>query len=266
MAKTSILEKTLNRDRFILIGGLIGIIAISWIYILMGAGMNMSTQEMTGTAQSPEMSNMMMSPITWTLNYALLMFFMWWIMMIAMMLPSASPTILLYGLVSKKNYNQKQGILLTSIFTWGYIIIWGVFSIVATALQWYFESIDLLTPMMSSSSNIFGSSILITAGLYQLTPLKRSCLRLCQHPIQFLNSHWHKGKIGAFRMGIFHGTYCLACCWFLMGLLFFGGVMNLYWITGLTIYVLLEKLIPSKHWLGTLSGITLIIWGILLIA
>ena len=110
MAKTSILEKTLNRDRFILIGGLIGIIAISWIYILMGAGMNMSTQEMTGTAQSPEMSNIMMSPITWTLNYALLMFFMWWIMMIAMMLPSASPTILLYGLVSKKNYNQKQSI------------------------------------------------------------------------------------------------------------------------------------------------------------
>jgi len=116
--------------------------------------------------------------------------------------------------------------------------------------------------MLSSSNTIFGGILLILAGVYQLTPIKRACLKHCRNPIHFLSDHWHSGNFGAFRMGVFHGFYCLACCWFLMGLLFVGGVMNLYWIAGLALYVLIEKTIPTGHWFGTLTGIILSIWGI----
>jgi predicted metal-binding membrane protein len=62
-------------------------------------------------------------------------------------------------------------------------------------------------------------------------------------------------------MGVEHGAYCVGCCWFLMGLLFFGGVMNLYWIVGLALFVLVEKTIPAGHWLGYATGVGLSVWG-----
>ena len=264
MREKTLLETVLKKDRLILIAGLIIIVLLSWIYILTGAGMDMNAMEMTNMTTPKGMGEMMpmMGAAVWTPSYAIMMFFMWWIMMVAMMLPSASPTILLYSLVSKKNYNQNKFLLPTGIFAWGYLVAWGLFSLIATALQWWFESVGWLTPMLSSSNSIFGGILLILAGLYQLTPIKRACLKHCRNPIQFLSNHWHSGNFGAFRMGIFHGFYCLACCWFLMGLLFVGGVMNLYWIAGLAIYVLLEKTIPTGHWLGSLAGIFLSIWGV----
>ena len=80
--------------------------------------------------------------------------------------------------------------------------------------------------------------------------------------MQFVSRHWRPGSGGALRMGLQHGSYCMACCWFLMGLLFVGGVMNLYWIAGLTLFVLLEKTIPVGHWLGSLTGVGLLLWGV----
>jgi len=103
--------------------------------------------------------------------------------------------------------------------------------------------------------------VLIVAGVYQLTPWKHACLRHCRSPFQFITQYWRTGTWGAFRMGIDHGAFCLACCWFLMALLFVGGVMNLYWIAGLALFVLLEKTIPAGHWLGSLTGIGLMVWG-----
>ncbi len=264
MQEKTMLETVLKKDRVFLIGGLVIIILMSWIYILTGAGMDMNAMEMTDMVSPKGMGEMMpmMGAAVWSPSYAILMFFMWWIMMVAMMLPSASPTILLYALVSKKNFNQNKSILPTSLFAWGYLVSWGIFSLIATALQWWFESVGWLTPMLSSSNTIFGGLLLILAGVYQLTPIKRACLKHCRNPILFLHNHWHSGNLGAFRMGIFHGFYCLACCWFLMGLLFVGGVMNLYWIAGLAIYVLIEKSIPTGHWFGSLTGIVLSIWGV----
>ena len=275
MAQNSVLESVLQKDKAILIGGLVSIILISWIYILSGAGMGMDILRMT-IPNSEQMQSMnentslididLMASAVWNTQYAILMFFMWWIMMIAMMLPSASPTILLYAQVIRKNYNRKKYLVPTIIFTLGYIFSWGVFSLIATYTQWGLESLGLLSSMMSSNNVILGSSLLLVAGIYQLTPIKHSCLRHCRHPMQFLTLHWRNGMRGACQMGLYHGIYCLGCCWFLMALLYVGGVMNLFWICGLAIFVFLEKTIPSGHWLAKITGIFLILWGVWLLS
>lgn len=208
----------------------------------------------------------MMSPMPWTPGYAMLMFTMWWIMMIAMMLPSAAPMILLFATINRKQREQKRPYIPTGIFAAGYVVVWGAFSIVATGLLWGLEGYGLLSGMMASTSIVLGAVLLIAAGIWQLTPLKHACLKHCRSPIQFISQHWRKGAEGAFRMGIEHGAYCLGCCWFLMALLFYGGVMNLYWIVGLAVFVLLEKTIPAGHWFGSLAGVGLLGWGIALLA
>ena len=115
--------------------------------------------------------------------------------------------------------------------------------------------------MLSSANPVFGGGMMLLAGIYQLTPLKHACLKHCRQPVQFLTQYWRNGAWGVMLMGVHHGIYCLACCWFLMGLLFVGGIMNLYWIAGLAVFVLLEKTIPVGHWLGNITGIGLIGWG-----
>jgi predicted metal-binding membrane protein len=179
------------------------------------------------------------------------------------MMPSAAPIILLYAAVARRQREKGSDALLpTGIFAWGYVAVWGFFSVIAAALQWWFEAAGILSPMMmNSTSLLFAAAILVAAGLYQLTPAKQACLRHCRGPIQFLMGHWRPGRWGAFWMGAEHGGYCLGCCWALMTLLFFGGVMNLYWIAGLAVIVLLEKTIPAGDALGKVTGGLLMLWG-----
>ncbi len=115
--------------------------------------------------------------------------------------------------------------------------------------------------MLASTSLVLGGVLLIGAGAWQLTPLKQACLKHCRSPLHFIAHGGRKGHFGALRMGLEHGAFCLGCCWFLMGLLFYGGVMNLYWVAGLALFVLLEKTIPVGHWLGRVTGGGLIAWG-----
>ena len=110
-----------------------------------------------------------------------------------------------------------------------------------------------------------GSVILLAAGVWQLTPVKGVCLRHCRSPMGFLVQSWRPGRLGAFRMGLEHGSHCLGCCWFLMGLLFFGGIMNLFWIIGLAGFVLLEKTVPMGSWIGRIVGIGVAVWGALML-
>ena len=169
----------------------------------------------------------MMTPAAWTAGYVVLMFFMWWAMMVAMMLPSAAPMILLFATVNRKQRARADPFVPTSVFAGAYLVTWGGFSLVAVGLQWTLQRLTWLSPMAVSTSSILGGLLLLAAGLYQLTPIKQACLRHCRHPITFLASHWRRGTAGAVRMGLEHGAYCVGCCWFLMGLLFVGGVMNL---------------------------------------
>ncbi len=256
----SIIETVVKRDRLILIGGLVAVVVLSWVYILVGAGMDMTAFEMTAITKNA--SAMVMQPASWTPTYALFMFFMWWVMMIAMMIPSASPVILLFAAINRKQRVKGTPFVSTSVFVLGYIIAWGGFSLLAAALQWGLERVGLMSAMMIATSGLLSGLVLILAGVYQLTPLKHACLRHCRSPIQFVTHHWRKGPFGALRMGIEHGGFCLGCCWTLMILLFVGGVMNLFWIVGLAIFILLERTIPAGHRLGSLGGIGLIVWGL----
>ncbi len=260
------LEEVVRHDRLVVVIALTAVVVLSWTYLLAGAGMGMSAFEMTRLSQNGLAGGMadtaMMMPAIWTPGYAVLMFFMWWVMMLAMMLPSAAPMILLFATINRKQHDTGQPYVATSIFALGYLAAWAGFSTVAVIMQWGFERTGLLSPMLVRTNGIFGGVLLLVAGVYQLTPIKQACLRHCRSPLAFLSIHWRRGARGALRMGLEHGAYCVGCCWFLMGLLFFGGVMNLYWIVGLALFVLLEKFFPAGHWLGYATGVVLSVWGV----
>lgn len=275
LAIDATLDAVVRRDRLVVVAALTAVIALSWAYLLAGAGMGMSAFEMTrmsqfGTARGMCEAGMagmaMMTRAVWTPGYAVLMLFMWWVMMVAMMLPSAAPVILLFAIVNRKQRDAGPPYVATSIFAFGYLAAWAGFSLVAVILQWGFELIGLLSPMLSASNTVLGGVLLLAAGVYQLTPIKHACLRHCRSPHAFLSTHWRRGGRGALRMGLLHGAFCVGCCWFLMGLMFFGGVMNLYWIAGLALFVLCERTVPAGHWLGYATGVVLLVWGAWMLA
>ncbi len=169
--------------------------------------------------------------------------------------------ILLFAAVNRKQHETGHPRVATSIFASGYLATWAGFSLVAVSLQWVFERTGILSPMLVGTNVIFGGVLLLAAGIYQLTPIKHACLRHCRSPLSFLSTHWRRGAGGALRMGLAHGAFCVGCCWFLMGLLFFGGVMNLYWIAGIALFVLFEKTVRAGHWLACASGVALLAWG-----
>jgi len=257
---TSAFEALLRRDRTVVVAALVFVISLSWLWIVTGAGSGMSAIEMTRMPR-----DMVMTPAAWTAAYAALMFAMWWVMMLAMMLPSAAPVLLVFARIGRQGGDVKRPWTPTSCFAAGYVAVWAGFSAVATALQWALEASGLLSAMMVTTATWLGAVILIGAGLWQFAPLKQVCLRYCRSPIGFLTAHWRPGPAGAFRMGLEHGAHCLGCCWFLMALLFFGGVMNLCWIGGLAAYILLEKVFPMGHWLSYATGIGLVGWGAFLL-
>jgi predicted metal-binding membrane protein len=217
-----------------------------------------------GTMQEMGGMTMPMSAWPWTAAHAVLMFFMWLIMMAAMMLPSAAPVILLYGTISRRSNAQIS--VAPILFAIGYVAVWSCFGLAALFAQFLLEWAELLSPMMEATSAGLSGALLIAAGIYQFTPLKRSCLRICRSPLDFLMSHWRSGKLGAFEMGARHGIYCVACCWGLMLLLFVGGLMNLMWIVGLAVYVLIEKLVAGGQRLAQITGVLLVASGMILLA
>ena len=234
--------RLLRHQRAILACGIILLAGLSWWFLATGAGI----------ARGADMP-MMQVPFA-----ALLI--MWWIMMAAMMLPSALPAVLLYARIR----DQRQGIATiasTWVFVLGYLAVWLAFSVPAASLQWLAAG-----PSMALADKRLASAILIGAGIYQLSPLKRACLRECRSPAQFLSRHWRAGTIGALRLGMLHGGYCVACCWLLMALLLVVGVMNLLWVALLTIVIAAEKISPRGALFGQAAGIVLIIWGVVRIA
>ncbi|MDH3412069.1 MAG: DUF2182 domain-containing protein [Gammaproteobacteria bacterium] len=249
-AKASSLDWALKRECRLLIVGLCVAIALSWAYLLAGAGMSISLE----------------GPTSWTVSYFFVVLVMWWAMMAAMMLPSAAPTMLLFATLNRKLGERGHAAVPSGLFASAYVIVWGGFSVLATLLQLQLDKFALLNPMIASASVPLGGALLLAAGVYQLTPLKHACLRHCRSPIHFFGHRWKKGPRGAFLMGLEHGAFCLGCCWMIMGLLFYAGVMNLLWIIGLALYVLLEKLAPAGHWLGRFAGLALIIWGAVVLA
>jgi predicted metal-binding membrane protein len=251
------LESLLRRDRWLVAGVLALATALCWAWIVPMA------RDMYGAMTGP--SAWMMTD-SWDLTHLLLLFAMWVVMMAGMMLPSAAPTLLLYAGVVRKSDEAGHTQSRVHAFAGGYLLVWTLFSLLATIGQRALARLLLLSPMMESQNQVFGGSLLVLAGLYQLTPFKRTCLNYCRSPVDLIVRFWRPGAAGASRMGIMSGLYCLGCCWALMLLLFVGGVMNLWCIAAITVFVLLEKLVPYGLQGGRLSGLLLIATGIWIVA
>ncbi len=256
-------EALLRRDRLVTIAALVLLCLLAWLYLLSGAGLGMNPLEMTGLALQPAghgHDGMAMGMGAWTFGTAALYVAMWWVMMIAMMVPAAAPTILLYATVHRSG--RATGRPQVGAFVAGYLSIWLVFSIAATLVHYLLERLGAMSAMtMALGSRPPAGGLLIAAGLYQLSPLKQTCLSHCRSPAAFISRHGKPGWSGAVRLGMIHGAFCVGCCWLLMAILFVGGVMNLAWIAALTLLVLAEKLFPAGPWVSRGTGLILIVWG-----
>lgn len=257
-------ERLLRRERLFIVAGLLVICLLSWAYVLAGAGTGMSTLAMSTWQFPPPLYGG--AARAWPSTYWLIMLVMWWVMMIAMMLPSAAPTILLSAAINRRSRFQVPPYGSTAAFTLGYLLAWALFSLVAVLLQWALERAGMLSMHMESVNELLSGGLLVAAGLWQLSPIKNACLRHCRSPVDFLVQHRRPGNLGALAMGAHHGFYCLGCCWFLMALLFVGGVMNLYWIIGLAAFVYVEKVVGVGPQLARIAGAGLLIWGLLVLA
>ncbi len=250
---SSVINVWVKRDRMVLGASVLLIITLAWLYLL-----NMAYG---GAGMEQGMSASLSAMQAWTVRDFVLMFIMWTVMMIAMMTPSASPILFLFAKLERQQRNRHDSLWASWMFLTGYLVIWTLFSALATLAQWGLHTAALLSPMMMTTSVLLQGTLLLAAGLFQLTPLKKSCLAQCRSPLGFLIAEWRNGLWGAFVMGLKHGTFCTGCCWALMALLFVAGVMNLLWVAIIAGYVLIEKIVPRGHQLGRITGLLLIAWG-----
>ena len=251
------METILKRDRLILLAALTGLALLAWSYMIYEA----RAMYHTGVCHCAGMK--MSGPDTgpWSTATLLPLFLMWAEMMVAMMIPSAAPTILTFALVNRKRREQERPYVPTSLFALGYFLVWTAFSLAAAVLQWLLHGAALISPMMKSTSPVFGGALLIAAGIFQWSSAKRACLQHCRSPLQFLLGSWQEGRAGALWMRVKHRAHCTVCCWMLMVILFVAGVMNMLWVAAITLLVVLGKMSPAWWRADRIAGIVLFAWG-----
>jgi len=241
-----------KRDRVVVLSSLAAITTLSWAYLW-------------GIARDP-MAMCMVNMHPWTMRDLSALFGMWAIMMIAMMMPAASPMILAFAGVNRGRRQQSLSYVSTSAFVLGYLGAWTIFSLAAMLAQEALHSAALLSSMGTSTSTTLGGALLAGICAFQFTPLKNTCLRHCRSPLGFILTEWRDGTRGALQMGVRHGVYCVGCCWLLMGLLFVAGVMNLWWVAAISGLVLLEKVASAGLRIERITGLLLVVWGGCLLA
>jgi predicted metal-binding membrane protein len=250
-AAPGLFDSALQRDRLVVGVGLAAITLLAWAYIVhMGRMTSPSASmamPMSGDVGAPELGYLVP---------------MWIVMMVAMMVPSAAPTILLFSSVARRRKTKGVPTASAAVFTAGYLLVWALYATIAAVVQWELHRLALLSPSMVSASPWLGGGLLIMAGVYQWLPTKGACLSHCQSPFGFFSTSWREGSSGALRMGIHHGSYCVGCCWALMALLFVAGVMNLLWVLVIAVFVLIEKLVPKGRLVGRIAGVVLAGWGL----
>ena len=259
-------ERLLQRDRAIVGIALLILILLAWLYVgQLVTSIEVAGMDTTGTRMVSTGTRMVtiwrLQP--WSGAEFVFTFLMWAVMMVAMMLPSATPMVLRYARIGRATAFDINPIGPTGWFAAGHLLVWLGFAFAATDVQWALERAALLTPM-ASTSNVVGGILLIMAGLYQWSPLKDTCLAHCQAPL-FIQSYggFRRNVLGALEIGVLHGAYCVGCCWVLMTLLFVGGVMNVLWIAAIATLVLLEKTVGG-HLMSRAVGAALIVGGWLL--
>jgi predicted metal-binding membrane protein len=248
------------RDRLLICGCILLVTALAWVYLIHLA------RHMESPIDADMMAKMgMATNQPWTASDVFYTWVMWSVMMIGMMAASTLPVLLLFAGVHARRAEGGRSLAVLS-FGLGYFAVWLGFSACAAMAQWALHQGALLSSAMATSSTAVGGAILVGAGVYQLSPLKGRCLTGCQSPLGFLMGNWRDGLRGAFAMGMRHGTFCLGCCWALMGVLFVVGVMNLVWVGVLTVFVLIEKIGPTGVRLARTGGAIMIALGVIMVS
>jgi predicted metal-binding membrane protein len=240
------------RERAYIVLELAAVTLLAWLYLVK---MPMTPSDLGGVVAR------LAAPLPSTIVDFWLTFMMWAVMMVAMMLPSASPMILTYARLARGR--KRASLAWIRMFALGYVAVWTAFSAGATIAQAALLRASIITSAVRATP-LMGAAILVATGIYQLTPWKTACLRECQSPVAFFMTRWHDGPLGAFQMGLRHGAFCLGCCWMLMSLLFVAGAMNLAWVAVITGFVLLEKLLPYPRALAFSAGVALIASGLIM--
>jgi predicted metal-binding membrane protein len=262
------LEALLRRDKYVVLAALLALTALAWSYLLWLSGHMAATGDMAMGNMSMDGMAMGTAPaLTPWATELVLACIMWTVMMVGMMTPSVAPVVLLYARVARHAASNGKPFAATGWFAGGYFLAWTGFAIVAAASQMALRSLALLTPGLASANHVFGGAILIVAGAYQWSPVKNACLGFCRTPLVFIQRHggFKASAVGSLGLGLRHGFYCIGCCWALMLLLFVGGVMNILWVAGLAVLVLLEKLPTRGRLLSRATGSLLIAGGLFLI-
>ncbi len=239
--------RMLQRERYLILGGLLILSALAWVFLIWQARM-MGSQAMGLT--------MGMS--------ALLFISIWIVMMVAMMFPTAAPMILMFSKIYTSKRQQELPFVPTWVFVSAYLLVWSLCGVVAYPLAVGFEQLAGQSMWLMDNAARLGGVVLLLAGLYQLSPLKDICLSKCRTPLQFILSSWHDGYGGAFRMGLEHGAFCLGCCWLLFVILFPLGIMNIAVMALVTALIFAEKALPIGRQISKLAGAGLIVYGALI--
>ena len=256
------IDRLIRRDRLWVGLGLVATIVLAWIYLLReAAAMEAMAAEVRRHAA---MGMFGVSMRVWDGSDWVALFAMWSVMMAGMMLPSASPVILLV-LGAYRLRRDAQARAAAVAFVGGYLLMWTAFSAAAAGGQLALHRAAVLNDEMRLRSALLSGVVLLLVGVYQWLPVKNRCLVRCQAPLAFLTQRWRAGVSGGLSMGLQHGAYCVGCCWLLMTLLFVLGVMNLTWVAALATFVLFEKLSSTGVLLGRLAGVAAVCCGIYLI-
>lgn len=240
-------------DRAAVLAGLAAVTAVAWVF----------TVQLAGAMSLPNGPMEMDTPTPSTASQLLLVSAMWAAMMVGMMVPSATPMIVAYSDWTRRAPAGRNRVSAVTSFLSGYVLVWLGFSMLAAILQVALERVGLLTAIGATSRPVVGGGLLLLAGLFQVTPWKRSCLRRCRTPLGFLIAEWRDGAGGAVVMGIRHGAYCLGCCWALMAVLFVVGTMNLVWMAAIAGFILAEKVAPGALRVRYAAAAVLVGWGAL---
>jgi predicted metal-binding membrane protein len=245
-------ETLLRRDRWLTGLGLLLLAGLSWVYII---GLN-----------EGGWPSLMAMPMRhgWTTGDLLLTYAMWVVMMIAMMTPAVAPTILLVAAVERRR-GHPQPLVRATLSLVGYLTVWAAASAIASFLQYGLHEGGLIYDAMSPLRSPLAGILLLGVGVFELTPAKAACLRLCRSPVETIAQYWQPDLGGSLRLGLRHGLYCLGCCWALMLVLFVSGVMNLLWVAILSALVLAEKLVPRWLLFSRLAGVAILAWGTVLL-
>lgn len=239
--------RSLRRERTIVLAVIAVLIAGAWAYLFALTAAMGTTRSILAMPMGAH----------WSLRDWAYTAVMWTVMMVGMMLPSASPMILAYR-------HFDAGPRSTPAFMAGYVIAWTTFSVVVTGLQWGLRNLGIVDWHGAATSPFVAGGLLSLAGVFQFTRLKEACLTQCRTPLAFLMTQWRPGRRGAWTMGLRHGLSCIGCCWALMLLLFVFGVMNLMWVAILAAFLLVEKAFPAARITTKLAGAAAVAWGMLL--